>query len=136
MEYETTTALQEGNQSVGTAVFNATTAPSPSPGVVYAQSHGLNIWYNRQIEMSPTQFLSQARQSHVITIQQYHALLKDRGAQAEFTENYKRQLGTIATRDESGNISGESLGKLSNVKVAFDASPSLGLQPSLRDEPA
>jgi hypothetical protein len=135
-EYETSTALQEGNQSVGTVVFNATTAPSPSPGVVYAQSHGLNIWYNRQIEMSPTQFLSQARQSHVITIQQYHALLKDRSAQAEFTENYKRQLGTIATRDESGNITGESLGKLSNVKVAFDASPSFGLQPSLRDEPA
>ena len=119
MEYETSTALQEGNQSVGTTVFNAATAAPPSPGVVYAQSRALNLWHSHQTELSPPQFLSQARQSHIIKVQQYHALLRDHGAQAEFAENYKRQLGTMATRDESGNLTGESLGKLANLKSIF-----------------
>ena len=119
MEYETSTALQEGNQAVGDTVFKAATTPSPNPGMVYAQSHALNVWYSQQTELSPPQFLSQARQSHVINVQQYHALLRDHPAQAEFAENYKRQIRTIAESDESGNLTGESLGKIANLKGRF-----------------
>jgi hypothetical protein len=136
MEYETSTALQAGNQSVGAVVFNAATTPPPNPGVLFAQSRSLDVWHSRQTQLSPPQFLSQARQSHVITVQQYHALLRDHGAQAEFTENYKRQLGTIAESDASGRLTGESLGKLANLKSTFDTSPNLGIHPSLRDKPA
>ena len=136
MEYETSTALQEGNQAVGDTVFKAATTPSPNPGVVYAQSRALNVWYSRQTELSPPQFLSQARQSHVINVQQYHALLRDHSAQAEFAENYKRQIRTMAESDESGNLTGESLGKLANLRASFDSSLSFGSHPSLREEPA
>ena len=120
MEYETSTALQEGNQAVSDTVFKAATTPSLNPGVVYAQSHALNVWYSRQTEMSPPQFLSQARQSHVINVQQYHALLRDHSAQAEFAENYKRQIRTMTESDESGSLTGESLGKIANLKGRFE----------------
>jgi hypothetical protein len=128
MEYETTTALHDANQSVGVVVFNAATAPPSHPQVLFGQSHALDLWHSRQTQLSPPQFLSQARQSHVINVQQYHALLRDHGAQAEFTENYKRQLGTIAENDESGNLTSESLGKLANLKANFETTKSQGLK--------
>ena len=126
MEYETSSALQEGNQAVSDTVFKAATTPSLNPGAVYAQSHALNVWYIRQTEQSPSQFLSQARQSHVINVQQYHALLRDHSAQAEFAENYKRQVRTMAESDESGSLTGESLGKLANLKARFEPTRSQG----------
>jgi hypothetical protein len=116
MEYETSTALQEGNQAVSDTVFKAATTPSLDPGVVYAQSHALNVWYSRQTELSPPQFLSQARQSHVINHQQYHALLRDHSAQAEFAENYKRQLGTMAERDSRATSPAKVWVRLANLK--------------------
>jgi hypothetical protein len=126
MEYETSTALQEGNQAVGDTVFKAATTPSANPGVIFAQSHALNLWFSRQTDQSPSQFLSQARQSHVINTQQYHALLRDRSAQAEFAESYKRQIRTIAESDESGSLTGESLGKLANLKARFETTRAPG----------
>jgi len=120
MEYETSTALQEGNHAVSDTVFKAATTPSLNPGAVYAQSHALNVWYSRQTELSSPQFLSQARQSHVINVQQYHALLRDHSAQAEFAENYKRQIRTMAESDESGSLTGESLGKIASLKGRFE----------------
>jgi len=136
MEYETSTALQEGNQAVSDTVFKAATTPSANPGAVYAQSHALNVWYSRQTELSPPQFLSQARQSHVINTQQYHALLRDHPAQAEFAENYKRQIRTIAESDESGSLTGQSLGKLANLKSTFETPQTPSIHPGLRDKPA
>jgi hypothetical protein len=136
IEYETSTALHDGNQSVGAVVFNAAATPPPNPGVLFAQSRGLELWHSRQTQLSPPQFLSQARQSHVITVQQYHALLRDHGAQAEFTENYKRQLGTIAESDESGRLTGESLGKLANLKANFDTASNQGVHSIPREKPA
>jgi len=136
MGYETTTALQDANQSVGTVLFKAATMPPPDSLALFAQSRALDLWQSRQTQLSPPQFLSQARQSHVISAQQYHALLRDHGAQAEFTENYKRQLGTIARTDESGNLTAESLGGLANLKANFDATPNQGVRSSLRDKPA
>jgi hypothetical protein len=136
MGYETTTALQDANQSVGAVIFNAATMPSADSLALLAQSRALDQWHSRQTQLSPPQFLSQARQSHIISAQQYHALLRDHGAQAEFTENYKRQLGTIAGTDESGNLTTESLGKLANLKGNFDATSSLGVHSILRDKPA
>jgi hypothetical protein len=135
MEFETTTALQNANQSVGAVVFNAATAPPAHPQVLFGQSRALDLWHSRQTQLSPPQFLSQARQSHIINFQQYHALLRDHGAQAEFTENYKRQLGTIAENDESGNLTGESLGKLAHLKANFETTPNQGLHSILRDKP-
>ena len=80
----------------------------------------LNSWYTMQAQISPVQFLSQTRQSHIITGQQYQALLRDRGAQAEFTETYKRQLGTFAEYDKkSGSMTAESLRKMANLKSQF-----------------
>jgi hypothetical protein len=128
MEYETTTALHDANQSVGVVVFNAATAPPSHPQVLFGQSHALDLWHSRQTQLSPPQFLSQARQSYVINVQQYHALLRDHGAQAEFTENYKRQLGTTAENDESGNLTSESLGKSANLKANFETTKSQGLK--------
>jgi len=136
MGYETTTALQDANQSVGAVLFKAATMPPPDSLALFAQSRALDLWQSRQTQLSPPQFLSQARQSHVISAQQYHALLRDHGAQAEFTENYKRQLGTIARTDESGNLTAESLGGLANLKANFDATPNQGVRSSLRDKPA
>jgi len=136
MEYETSTALQEGNQGVDDTVFKAATTPSANPGLVYAQSHALNVWYSRQTDQSPPQFLSQARQSHVINTQQYHALLRDHSAQAEFAENYKRQIRTIAESDESGSLTGESLSKLANLKARFETTRSPGPKETTYRDPA
>jgi hypothetical protein len=63
-------------------------------------------------------------------------LLRDHGAQAEFTENYKRQLATIAESDESGRLTGESLGKLANLKANFDTASNQGIHSIPREKPA
>jgi hypothetical protein len=128
MEYETSTALQDSNQSLGTLVFNSATMPASDSLAVLSQSRALDSWVGRQSQLSPTQFLSQARQSHVINAQQYHALLRDHAAQAEFTENYKRQLTTIAETDEAGHLTHESLGKLANLKATFETTKMQGLK--------
>jgi len=128
MEHETATALQDSNQSLGTLVFNAATIPATDSLAALSQSRALDSWLGRQTQLSPSQFLSQARQSNVINAPQYHALLRDHSAQSEFTENYKRQLGVIAEREASGNLTRESLTQLGNLRRGFEA----GNAPDLR----
>jgi hypothetical protein len=111
---------------VGGVIFNAATMPPADSLALFAQSHALDQWHGRQTQLSPPQFLSQARQSHIISAQQYHALLRDHAAQAEFTENYKRQLTAIAGTDEAGHLTHDGLGKLANLKAAFETNKSQG----------
>ncbi len=127
MEQQISTALQESSQSLGTVVFNAVTAVPPSWQDLIAKSGALESWYGRQTQMSPSQFVSQARQSYIITAQQYHALLRDHSTQAEFAESYKRQLGTMAQYDEAGNLTAESLGKLANLRASFETTKNQGI---------
>jgi hypothetical protein len=136
LEYQTSAALNDSNQSLGSFVFNSATMPSSDWLAVLSQSRVLDSWVGRQSQLSPPQFLSQARQSHVINAQQYHALLRDHAAQAEFTENYKRQLTTIAETDEAGHLTHESLGKLANLKDSFDRTPNRGTRSTVREKPA
>jgi hypothetical protein len=136
MQFQTSNALQGSEQTLGAVVFHAATSPAPNPEVLTAQSNTLNLWYARQTQMSPSQLLSQARQSHVITTQQYQALLRNYAAQAEFTEGYKRQLGILATRDEAGSLTMEGLGKVANLRANFETTRSQGLNSALRNKPA
>jgi hypothetical protein len=135
MQYETSTALQDSNQALGAVIFNAAT--TPGQGIRLGQSSDLNSWYTMQAQISPVQFLSQTRQSHIITGQQYQALLRDRGAQAEFTETYKRQLGTFAEYDKkSGSMTAESLRKMANLRANFETARTQGLRSATyREQP-
>jgi hypothetical protein len=117
---ETSTALQEANQSIGTHIFNAATASSPDADFLTSQAPALNRWYIQQSQIAPAQFLSQARQNHVINVQQYQALARDPRAQAEFAEKYKIQLNTISERDALGNLTPESLGRTTNLRNALE----------------
>jgi hypothetical protein len=127
-EYETSAALQNANQSLGTLVFNAATKPAPDPDYLVSQAPALNRWYTQQSQVAPAQFLSQARQNHIINVQQYNVLGKDPRAQAEFAETYKTQLNMISERDTLGNLTQDSLGRTANLKSAIEAAQTGGLK--------
>jgi hypothetical protein len=131
-EFETSTALQDGNQALGTLIFNAATASSPTPDFLTSQAPALNRWYSQQTQVAPAQFLSQARQNHIITVQQYQAIARDPRAQTEFVENYKAQLNTISERDTLGNLTPVGLGHASNLRDEVENSRHRGLRESSR----
>ena len=127
-EYETATALREGNQSLGTLVFNAATTSSPGADFLTSQAPALNRWYTQQSQVAPSQFLSQARQNHIINVNQYQALARDPRAQAEFAETYKVQLNSISERDALGNLTQKGLGRTANLKSAIERAQTQGLK--------
>jgi hypothetical protein len=112
-EYETSTALQEANESLGSVVQRAAT--SHGPGVVGQQVENLNRWYVQQTQVSPVELLSRARQSHVINVQQYHAIRRDPAASAEFAETYKQGLNNFEL-DGSGSLTQNGLIQAANLK--------------------
>ena len=114
--YETSAALQDANRAMGISVFNAVTTPPPSAEVLMPQAPSLIHWYTQQSQMSPPQFLSRARQSHIVTPLQYQALARSPLAQAEFAEGYKGQLESIMEFDASGNPTTQTLGQLANLR--------------------
>ena len=114
--YETSTALQDGNQTLGAFVFNAVTAPPLPMHTLETQAPDLNRWYGQQAQISPAQFLSQARRSNIINVQQYQALARDPKAQAELAESYKLQLDRIAEYDRHGDLTPQTLGQLANLR--------------------
>jgi hypothetical protein len=122
LEYETSTALEGANQTLGVHVFSAVTAPPPSVGTLHTQTPSLVQWYERQVQTSPSQFLSQARRSHIITGQQYQAIARSPMAQAEFTEGYKAQLDSTMKYNESGMPTSESLGQIANLRASMRSS--------------
>ena len=113
LEYETSTALQEANESLGSIVQRAAT--SHGPGVVGQQVENLNRWYVQQTQVSPVELLSRARQSHVISVQQYHAIRRDPAASAEFAETYKQGLNNFEL-DGSGSLTQIGLIQAANLK--------------------
>jgi hypothetical protein len=113
LEYETSTALQEANESLGSIVQRAAT--SHGPGVVGQQVENLNRWYVQQTQVSPVELLSRARQSHVINVQQYHAIRRDPAASAEFAESYKQRLNNFEL-DGSGSLTQNGLIQAANLK--------------------
>jgi hypothetical protein len=113
LEYETSTALQEANESLGSIVQRAAT--SHGPGVVGQQVENLNRWYVQQTQVSPVELLSRARQSHVISVQQYHAIRRDPAASAEFAETYKQGLNNFEL-DGSGSLTQSGLIQAANLK--------------------
>jgi hypothetical protein len=114
--YETSTALQDGNQTLGAFVFNAVTAPPLPMHTLETQTSDLNRWYAQQAQISPAQFLSQARRSNIINVQQYHALARDPKAQAELAESYKLQLDRLAEYDRHGDLTPQTLGYIANLR--------------------
>ena len=116
---ETSTSLHDANEALGTTVFNSVTAPPPSLGALIGQAPSLTQWHTQQTQIAPAQFLSRARQSHIISVQQYQALARSPAAQAEFAENYKGQLETIAEYDTRGNLTPRSLGQVANLRNSF-----------------
>ena len=58
-------------------------------------------------------------------------------AQAEFTETYKRQLGTFAEYDKkSGSMTAESLRKMANLRANFETARTQGLRSATyREQP-
>ena len=131
-EYETSTALQEASKSVGTLVFNAVTMHSPNPEFLTSQAPALNRWYVQQSQIPPAQFLSQARQNHVITVQQYQAIARDPKAQAEFAETYKTQLNAVSERDSLGNLTQAGLGQAANLRDSIENPQKRGLRTGLQ----
>ena len=127
-EFETSTALQDGNQALGTLIFDAATASSPAPDFLTSQAPALNRWYTQQSQVAPAQFLSQARQNHIINVNQYQALARDPRAQAEFAETYKVQLNTILERDGLGNLTQVGLGRAANLKSGIENPQRRGLR--------
>jgi hypothetical protein len=119
-QYETSTALQGANQTIGTLLFNAVTAHTSDTEFVTAQAPALNRWYTQQSQIAPAQFLSQARQNHIISVQQYQAIARDPRAQAEFAETYKIQLNTISERDDLGNLTSAGLGRTANLRDVIE----------------
>ena len=117
---ETSTALQGANQTIGTLVFNAATAHTADADFLTAQAPALNRWYVQQSQVAPAQFLSQARQNRIISVQQYQALARDPRAQAEFAEAYKLQLNAISERDALGNLTPEGLGRAANLRSGIE----------------
>jgi hypothetical protein len=120
LQYETSTALQDANQALGVHVFNAVTESPPNNETLQSQAPALTQWYERQVQMSPPQFLSMARRSHIVTVSQYQAIARSPGAQSEFTEGYKAQLDAITKYDESGRITPSSLGELANLRTSLE----------------
>ncbi|MDA4123373.1 MAG: hypothetical protein OK456_09365, partial [Thaumarchaeota archaeon] len=118
--YDTSSALQDANQAIGTLVFNAATAHTADADFLTAQAPALNRWYVQQSQVAPAQFLSQARQNRIITAQQYQALTRDPRAQGEFAEAYKLQLNAISERDALGNLTPEGLGKAANLRSGME----------------
>ena len=133
---ETSTSLHDANQSLGTAVFNSITAPPPSMDVLASQAPSLTQWHMQQTQIAPGQFLSRARQSHIISVQQYRALERSPAAQAEFAENYKGQLETIAEYDAKGNLTPKSLGRVANLRNSFRTAKTSGLRSGRQDNSA
>jgi len=131
--YETSTALQDANQALGGFVFNAVTAPPPSPGAISAQAPSLIQWHAQQIQTSPSEFLARARRIHIITGQQYQALARSPAAQAGFAENYKGQLESLVEYDASGNMTPQSLGQLANLRDSFVRRNARGLRSEWQD---
>jgi hypothetical protein len=117
---ETSAALQEANQTVGTLVFNAATTHAADADFLTAQAPALNRWYVQQSQVAPAQFPSQARQNRIISAQQYQALARDPRAQAEFAEAYKLQLNAISERDALGNLTPEGLGRAANLRSGIE----------------
>jgi hypothetical protein len=113
LEYETSTALQEANESLGIIMQKATT--SHGLPVVGQQVENLNRWYVQQTQTTPLELLSRARQSHVINVQQFHALRRDPAASAELTETYKQHLNAFE-RDSSGSLTQSGLIQAANLK--------------------
>jgi hypothetical protein len=107
------TALQEENGSFGMIMQRAMT--SHGPPVVGQQVENLNRWYVQQTQVSPLELLSRARQSHVINVQQYHALRRDPAASAELAETYKQRLN-VFEHDGSGNLTQNGLVQAANLK--------------------
>ncbi len=134
LEYETSAALQEGNQSLGTLIFNAATASSPAAHFLTLQAPALNRWYTQQSQVAPAQFLSQARQNHIINVNQYHALARDPRAQAELAETYKLQLNTILEHDALGNLTQEGLGRAANLKSGIENVQARGLMAARQEK--
>jgi hypothetical protein len=116
-------------------VFNAVTAPSPSFDAVAFQTPALTQWYERQVQTSPSQFLSRARRSHIITVQQYQAIARSPAAQAEFVETYKSQLDTIAGRDISGNLTPKAASSFANLRDSMGEGRVPGMGPQTRTKP-
>jgi hypothetical protein len=114
--YETSSALQVGNQTLGAFVFNAVTAPPPPIHTLEMQATDLNRWYGQQTQIAPAQFLSQARRSNIINVQQYQALARDPKAQGELAESYKLQLDRIAEYDRHGDLTPQTLGYIANLR--------------------
>jgi len=125
---ETTTALQGANQNVGTLVFNAAISHTSDTEFLIAQAPALNRWYVQQSQVAPAQFLSQARQNRIISVQQYQALARDPRAQAEFAEAYKLQLNAISERDAMGNLTPEGLGRAANLRSGLENPQLRGLR--------
>jgi hypothetical protein len=126
-EYELSLALQEANQKLGGVVFNAVTAPPLGAESLVSQTPALNRWYVQQSQAAPVQLLSQLRQSHIINVQQYHALRRDPAASAELTETYKQQLNLFA-RDNSGNLAQDGLAQAANLKELMQKQVGPGLK--------
>jgi len=101
--------------------------------VLATQASALTQWHAQQTQISPAQFLSRARQSHIISVQQYRALERSPAAQAEFAENYKGQLETIAEYDSKGNLTPKSLGQVANLRNSFRTAKTGGLRSPKQD---
>ena len=130
---ETSTSLHDATQALGSTVFHSVTAPPPRMEVLASQAPALTQWHAQQAQISPAQFLSRARQSHVISVQQYRALERSPAAQAEFAESYKGQLETIAEYDAKGNLTPKSLGQVANLRNSFRTAKTRGLRSGRQD---
>ena len=117
--YETSTALNEANSALGSFIFYSVTSPSFADRPSFS-SQSVNQWYSQQTLASPSQLLSQARQSHIISPQQYQAIFRSPSTQAEFAEGYKHQLHVIAEHDTSGNLTSESQARLNRLRSGFE----------------
>ena len=136
LEHETFSALGEANQTLGTHIFNAITASALMPDMSVAQAASVTQWYTEQTRMAPAQFLSRARQSHIITVQQYRAIARSQPAQAEFAEGYKSQLESIASYDGSGNLTNNALGQLVRVRKSLQTGTIPPLRSARENTPA
>jgi hypothetical protein len=130
---ETSTSLNDANQALGTTIFNSATAPPPSMEALVGQAPSLTQWHTQQTQIAPAQFLSRARQSHIITAQQYQAIARSPAAQAEFAENYKAQLEMMAEYDARGNLTPRSLRQVANLRNSFRTAKTRGLRSPKQD---
>ena len=111
-------------------VFNAATAQRRC-GLPDFQAPALNRWYTQQSQIAPAQFLSQARQNHIINVQQYQGLGEEPPRAGRIRRNLQGAAQHDIRRDSIGNLTKESLGRTANLKAALERAQTGGLKSTI-----